>query len=801
MRRISGLDINGWRDVAARDWEIEDPDVQLETTLIVDGGLGTVAVKQRSGDWIAGPQASIAPHGRGLGWGELGHPERREWLAPMLDNLVQENTAVFNEIYGLTVNALARDADDVILNVPDLHEFDEAAQFRRLSLFHRDRRKVRLLWKPVAAFLHALDCGLIPQKADGALFCFLIHSGNGIEVQKLRLRRDADHVDHVAPERDGYGILLPGPGLRPLTDRAHASVIKANPNLDEGSCERSTLGLKLICGSRRCGDIEILRLNNGNWINIVAPEIDEGDIFLSTDFSRLDPGNTEAISSTFLMTPLAAPFSSILSSQLQAFFPNVTIFDWDAAARGGLRAGRLIERGLPHYFDRLTPISLAVMKRDKPQFEDLIGSKATLPANREYISPPYRDLRWIAGKQDIEFYILKGEDEIRFWSVRLNEAPTRDVGVELRIRQTPGQSWAKLSMTSQEWEPLQRAPIVLDWTRLDPINASPQEILEKLRTPPPPIPIRIVEPPSIEFWKGSDRLRGIIPLLAQMHRTGTYNPSVLATLLSRTLRDPSTQTNLRPIGTDGVLPNELAEQAQRYLDAALGQCAEQIANASRRPLSDNGSVRCLTWTFTRCPTDIQDLIVDALEADLNQREHPLLEPRSARKVLIQGAGRALTGIPRLSRVLHYLISRPVNADTMNALAMILSRREEAPRALTVATVEKIVDLVSNEIVDLTEKLSFQTRFQNALSATAGLFRFREVEPFALLAGRDAAAQKLRENLEKSQIIMKRRRNQVPRFEYRIGLISSIREFLDGAGDPAILVRIEDLEEDETINED
>ena len=49
--------------------------------------------------------------------------------------------------------------------------------------------------------------------------------------------------------------------------------------------------------------------------------------------------------------------------------------------------------------------------------------------------------------------------------------------------------------------------------------------------------------------------------------------------------------------------------------------------------------------------------------------------------------------------------------------------------------------------------------------------------------------------------MKRRRNQVPRFEYRIGLISSIREFLDGAGDPAILVRIEDLEEDETINED
>lgn len=84
--------------------------------------------------------------------------------------------------------------------------------------------------------------------------------------------------------------------------------------------------------------------------------------------------------------------------------------------------------------------------------------------------------------------------------MHLNEAPKHDVGVELRIRQTPGQSWAKLSLTSPEWEPLQRSPIFLDWTTLNPIDASPEEILEKLRTPPPTIPIRIVEPPSIEFW-------------------------------------------------------------------------------------------------------------------------------------------------------------------------------------------------------------------------------------------------------------------------------------------------------------
>ena len=40
-----------------------------------------------------------------------------------------------------------------------------------------------------------------------------------------------------------------------------------------------------------------------------------------------------------------------------------------------------------------------------------------------------------------------------------------------------------------------------------------------------------------------------------------------------------------------------------------------------------------------------------------------------------------------------------------------------------------------------------------------------------------------------------------RFGEKLGLISSIRDFLDGAGDPAILVRIEDLGDDEANDED
>ena len=61
------------------------------------------------------------------------------------------------------------------------------------------------------------------------------------------------------------------------------------------------------------------------------------------------------------------------------------------------------------------------------------------------------------------------------------------------------------------------------------------------------------------------------------------------------------------------------------------------------------------------------------------------------------------------------------------------------------------------------------------------------------------AQRLRDNLEKAEIILKRHRNSVPRFDDKLGLISSIRDFLDGAGDPAILVRIEDLGDGEVTH--
>jgi hypothetical protein len=171
MRRISGLDINGWKDVAARDWEPDEPEGHAATTKVLDGGFGSAVVQQNSGEWIGGPQALRAPHGRGLGWGAIGAPERRVSIAEVVEELSATGSARFGALYEPAVNALARGAEDVILAVPDVPEFNEAAQGRMLTTFQGDRRAFRLLWRPVAAFLYALESGLIPEHAEGQVFC------------------------------------------------------------------------------------------------------------------------------------------------------------------------------------------------------------------------------------------------------------------------------------------------------------------------------------------------------------------------------------------------------------------------------------------------------------------------------------------------------------------------------------------------------------------------------------------------------------------------------------------------------
>jgi len=90
MRRIYGLDLNGWHDLAVHDVRPDDVESDEITTgdrqdvFIIDGGVGGLVVDARGTSqaneparFIGGPQAALSVIGRGPGWGPIGAADRR----------------------------------------------------------------------------------------------------------------------------------------------------------------------------------------------------------------------------------------------------------------------------------------------------------------------------------------------------------------------------------------------------------------------------------------------------------------------------------------------------------------------------------------------------------------------------------------------------------------------------------------------------------------------------------------------------------------------------------------------------
>ncbi len=681
-------------------------------------------------------------------------------------------------------------------------------------MFPRRMRAPRLLWRPVALFLEALRVGRILRSDIGCSFGFLIHSGKGFELQTLRLREDREHPGHLAPERDGYGVLLGNEmGLQQLTEHVKAAIDHANPILADKTFGRIESAPRLLTGHIECGIKHVVRQNNGVWIELTTPTsltLPKSDKWVDEICARLDVH--EVLKTLFVCTPLGSPLANDMLAKLRQKVPNVERLSWQDLARGALRAGRIVERGLPHYFDRLTPISLAVFQGNEPVFSDLIGEKDTLPANKEFVSKPYCDLEWPASKKMIEFFVLKGESEVRHWVASMAEAPDRITPVELVLRQTPGQSWAKLQLTSPTWELLQRNPLSLNWDNLQPLQETPEEILQRLRRPPPTIPNRIIERAHRDFWFGNKNFRGIL----EFREAGEIPTSQMAKLLNRRMKVDflfGSTERVWPIGTDGELPTDLSDDQRIAFDKNIASIAGPIAKALKKnsALPSNDELRCLTWMFTKCPDEIQTAIVEALEADLAGKRHPLLEPLRAKTVLVQGAGRAITGVERIRRVLRVLTAVPPykdtkapNSNTFAALAMMLARRKEAPFALDeelVTRIARIVSLELNNIAGTNNPKQFKTRFKNALSALAGLFRYREVQPFALLRNENREANKLASDLESINKALKLAGSKVPQAEDKIALVGELLKLLEGKGDPNILRRIETSEDDDEDDTD
>ncbi|WP_299809814.1 hypothetical protein [uncultured Roseibium sp.] len=793
-----GVDINGWHDLACRDWSFEDPDTPLQDPQLIDGGLQGVLVQLDSGRWIGGPQASLAPHGRSGAWGEVGLPERRKSVRSLLDALKDEAETQSHFLFWAPVEALTAGAQNYFLTIPDSVSYDESVRERLLGALRGQKRpKAALLWRSVACFLGAMETGQIPSDRDGFRVRILTHVSDGLEEQILTLRRVQGQSGHYAPERQGYGQTFgPELGLKALFESAEKDVLLSDQTLLEGRCDPTSMAFQLLSGRMKPGDVEILRRANGTWVEISAPKIEP---FNSLSLpAGLEGHSVEPADMTLLSTPLGASFADTLADVVETYWGRLEMLSWDAAARGALKAGLLVESGLPHFLDRLDPVRLCLLKTEGAEFVDLIPERETVPANHTYKSKPITGPVWGSGKTTIEFYIQKGDTKVRHWTATTETPPSDDTSVEIHLSQKPAQGWAKIQIVSSTWEDLRRKPIDIDWLSLPEDQRSPEEIIEELDKDfyRPQIPNRILEPSHIDLWTNDAFRSGILDAVSQFEQRGPEALESLSKAIRRRLNPPLYSTVYLPIGTDGELPELLsADDTLRFKNVvqAIEHEVICVAQKSRNRLKNNNHLLCLGWATGQCSDRVQDAFLNAIRAEIEGEDHPLLSAHASARTIVRGAARIMTSTEKLHSLFSLLVKRNQNADTRGALCDALSRRKFAPQSLSRQLAGKIAQDTAENIDRLIEKKSFEVDLKYTLLILTGLLRYREVEPWFLTPDNPGHGREIQKKLEKLRISVFRHRKRIGQGDLKVEIIDSLLEYIEGTGgDPNLLRMLEEI---------
>jgi hypothetical protein len=105
---------------------------------------------------------------------------------------------------------------------------------------------------------------------------------------------------------------------------------------------------------------EIVRRINGNWLKLRTPRD-----FVLPDLADGIAGLSVEADQVLLLSPLAERHRDLLGSGLATRGSGrpVIVAHPETAARGALFAARRMERGIPHYLDRLDQISLIGLTR------------------------------------------------------------------------------------------------------------------------------------------------------------------------------------------------------------------------------------------------------------------------------------------------------------------------------------------------------------------------------------------------------------------------------------------------------
>ena len=437
--------------------------------------------------------------------------------------------------------------------------------------------------------------------------------------------------------------------------------------------------------------------------------------------------------------------------------------------------------------------------------EDLVSSDAIVAANKEFVSDTIVGLGWPAGSRRLTFYLRKG-GEFRRWQTADVAAPAERMPVEIQLRQMPAQGRAHVSITSQQWDALKHRPILLDWAKLETDPRSFDEIAEELK-PQPIVPERLTAFTHIARWKGTDRPVGFGAFIlvfkwgdgAALEELGRLLAQASPVEIGVDADGRRITRAAQLLDFDGNPPEGADPKALASLDAVLGRISSVCCHLARQgtPLPNNTLLKVATWAYGRCPGPLQDKMLRALADLFEGRDHPFLQVRGSRTILIHGLGRTVVEPARLGRVLDLLLANWTKGSVPAALASILSR----PKAVSAILDEDRTVQAARVAVILLRHYErnqyFGTRSKYALIIVAVLLRCRENRRRAILRSMSNEADELYSVLTKISETIAAGRGRVSQPTIKIALIDKLQLMLAGTGgDSAILEGISQLDDED-----
>jgi len=779
VRRLCGYDLNGWSDRAARSWTLgADGDV-VEEPHLTGRVLRSGVVRMATGKgmrWIGGAQASLAPHGRGGGWGEVGRPDRRRLTLDILRDAAADSAQLAAALSGL-----AERPGTSVLAIAEGPETSERLQERLVEAMGKARLgRGLLVWRSVLAVL-AQD-GL----KDGMKVGVIGHVSAGFTLQSLRLRQVVTARGPVlAPERRrAADLVISGLGYDGLILAAERAT-RVPPDLREDW----TVASRALAETALTGTAapELYRNARGQFLHLTPPRHlplpaapPEGVMALADCDLILFETLTEGRLRQDLVTALA----ETLPCPLVACPP-------ETVAQGALVAAKRLAQGLPVYFDFLPQISTIVLGAEGAQSYDLIEASATLPAGQIYRSAKPAHFAIQAGQASVSVHIRK---ELADWPrkarIELGAALPKATPVELRVEQAPASGRARLIVEA----PSLARHFTLDWDAAEEIRRPWDALITELDAGEATIPARLVLPCGILAWEGSTGTDGLAAALEA--NRGLAAPDWV-TLAERVKARPQ---KLHTISSDGDLPPEVPSHLVNLLGDLNARALEAVtAQARGAPTPNNAALIFLTWQFRNAPTELSHCLLEAMEARQRGQRHPFGRNWSSWTLVFQGFGRSCRNPDLERKAMSLILAKPVKdwayQQETAALAFLLSRSDSAPRHLSRSEVERIADRVVMEFKD--QRGGPYTKFNYAPLLLGGLLRWRLKLRNSLVLGEDSVADRLKDAIDATLGDLEHRAERVPLFQPTarryIDVLRNLTMELEGRGsNPDILRTIYDV---------